>query len=286
MNPPYEFSTRRSVSNKIVWRLLTLTIAAATVLGISASSHIVYGQSTEQADSTDTSPIDPAVIEALNKMGTYLRALPAYQVTANITKDDVTEDGQTIQSGTKVDLMAVRPNRLRAEITADDRHQFLYFDGKNFTMYGTHLNYYATVPAPPTLADLAKAVYDKYGIELPLVDLFLWGTNDANVKRIKSAIDIGPTSIDNITCEHYAFHQQDIDWQLWIQLGDFPLPRKLVIRTLTDDARPQFSETLSWNLAPSYSDDAFTFTPPPGAERISIAVVQNSSTDTSSGTAK
>ncbi len=282
MNRPYEFSMRRSVSSKIIWRLLTLTTAAAALLGVLASPRIyIYAQSTDQTGSAESSPIDPAAIDALNKMGTYLRTLPAFQVTTEVTTDDVTDDGQTIQSNTSVDLIAVRPDRLRAEITGRDRHQILYFDGKNFTMYGQHVNYYATVPAPATIGELVDKLNDKYGIELPLVDLFRWGTDDTAVKKILSAMDVGPAGVDGITCEQYAFHQQDIDWQIWIQQGDFPLPRKLVIRTLTDPARPQFSEVLSWNLAPSFDETTFTFTPPPGAERIPIAVDTGSSDETS-----
>jgi len=51
----------------------------------------------------------------------------------------------------------------------------------------------------------------------------------------------------------------------------FPLPRRLVITTLTDDARPQHSDTLTWNLAPSFNDDAFVFNPPADAKRVVLA---------------
>jgi hypothetical protein len=214
---------------------------------------------------------DPAAMEALNKLGTYLRSLNALQVDAEINGDDVLDDGQVIQYTKKVDLVAVRPNRLRVEITSDTEHKFIFYDGKNFTVFGQLLNYYATVPATGTIGELVDKISDKYDMELPLTDLFKWGTDPALTQRIKGAMDIGPTSISGVTCEQYAFHQDGADWQIWIQLGDFPLPRKLVIRTLTDEARPQYSETLNWNLAPSYSEDAFTFTPPPDAKRIVMA---------------
>jgi Predicted periplasmic protein (DUF2092) len=87
------------------------------------------------------------------------------------------------------------------------------------------------------------------------------------------ADDIGPSAVDGVTCEQYAFRQEGVDWQIWIQLGEFPLPRKLVIRTLTDDAKPQHSEILTWNLAPSFSENAFTFDSPADARRITIAQV-------------
>jgi hypothetical protein len=215
--------------------------------------------------------IDPDAMAALNKMGAYLRTLKAFQVRADVSTDKVLDDGQAIEFSSKVDIVIARPNRMRVEVTDDDGHRFFFFDGKNFTIYGQVAGFYATVPAPSTIAELGDNLSDKYGIELPLRDLFYWGTDDAIVQKIKSANDIGPSTVDGITCEQYAFRQPGIDWQIWIQLGEFPLPRKLVIRTLTDDAKPQHSEVLTWNLAPSFSDDAFTFVPPAGVGRITIA---------------
>ena len=268
-------NTRKTYNSTL--RLITLVVTAGTILSVPIGSDVfaktaakTAAKSAHQAASTETE-IDPAAMEALNKLGTYLRTLTAFQVLAEINADDVLDNGQTIQSSKKVDLVAVKPNRLRAEITSDDEHRLLFFDGKNFTVYGRLVNFYATVPAPPTIRELITDIDDKYSIELPLVDLFKWGTDESDIKRIKSAIDVGPATVGGVTCEQYAFHQDGADWQIWIQLGEFPLPRKLVIRTLTDDARPQYSETLTWNLAPSFSNDAFTFEPPADAKRITFA---------------
>jgi hypothetical protein len=159
---------------------------------------------------------------------------------------------------------------LRVEIKGDDRNTFLFFDGKNFSIYGKLHNFYATVPAPPTIREFIKEADERYGVEVPLVDLFKWGTDEDAVKKITSAADLGPSTVDGTTSEHYAFRQEGLDWQIWIQLGSFPLPRKFIIRTLTDEARPQHSSTLTWNLAPSYNEAAFTFDPPAGAQRIAM----------------
>ena len=217
--------------------------------------------------------IDPDAIAALNRMGVYLRTLKSFQVLSDVTTDNVLDDGQTIQFSSKVDLVAARPNRMRLEVTDDAGHRFFFFDGKNFTIFGQVVNFYATVPAPATLSQLTDDLDEKYGIVLPLADLFRWGVNDADIKKIKAADDIGPSAVDGVTCEQYAFRQEGVDWQIWIQLGEFPLPRKVVIRTLTDDAKPQHSEILTWNLAPSFSDNAFTFSPPADAHRIVLSQV-------------
>ena len=89
--------------------------------------------------------------------------------------------------------------------------------------------------------------------------------------QLTAAMDVGPSQVDGVTCEHYAFRQEGADWQLWIQQGPHPLPRKLIITTTTDPSRPQFASTMAWNLAPSYNDAAFTFVPPNDAKKIMLS---------------
>jgi hypothetical protein len=271
-------STRERRSAQIILHVALAIVIVGVVLSLPVKSPIL-ARSRSQADSQEAPAIDPGAMHALNEMGIYLRTLKSFQVVADVTTDDVLDDGETIQFSSKADLVAARPNRMRVEVTDDDGHRFFFFDGKNFTIYGQVVNYYATVPAPSTIAQLSDDLSDKYGIELPLTDLFQWGTNDATIKKIKAAVDIGPSAVDGVTCEHYAFRQEGIDWQIWIELGEFPLPRKLVIRTLTDDAKPQHTEILAWNLAPSFSDNAFTFDPPAGVQRITIAEIKSQSSE-------
>lgn len=217
---------------------------------------------------TEEPAIDPTTMQALNQMGVYLRSLKAFRVLVTTTNDTVLDDGQKLQDEGTVDVLAKIPNGLRIH-TNNDRHERLYFfDGKTFTLWGQRMDYYATVDAPDTISSLADALEDKYGLMLPAIDLFRWGTDESDIAAITGAMNVGSAIVDGTTCEHYAFRQEDIDWQLWIQKGDYPLPRKLVISTKTDDARPQHSATYVWDLAPSFNDAAFTFDAPPGALRV------------------
>ena len=241
---------------------------SAALLSLSLS---LLGQTNSDQKKAD---IDPAAMAAIDKMGTYLRTLTTFQVKAVETIDDVLDNGQAIQSGRVVDLLAARPNRFRARLTSDDMDALFLYNGKDFTMYGQLVNYYATVPAPPTIAELVDKLDERYGIEMPLVDLFMWGSPQSKAAQaITSAMDIGPGSIEGTTCEQYAFRQDGLDWQIWIQLGDYPLPRKLILTTTDVEARPRFTQVLTWNLAPSFNDEAFVFDPPKDAEKITIAEV-------------
>lgn len=217
--------------------------------------------------------IEPAAMAALKSMGAYLRTLKSFQVEASTTTEQVLDDGQKVQVSGVTNLVARMPDRLRVDVV-NDRHERLYlYDGKDFTLWARRVNFYATVPAPPTVAQLANALEQKYGIEVPLVDLFRWGAAGFTEPGITAAMDIGPSQVEGTTCEHYAFRQEGLDWQVWIQRGDDPLPRKLVLTTLTDQARPQHTATYTWNLAPSFNEAAFTFDPPPEAGRVVLAEI-------------
>ncbi len=239
------------------------SIAGAVVLGTLLSVPVTA------QDKSDL--IEPAAMQALNHMGAYLRTLKDFQVTAEITSEDVLEDGQKVQYGSTTTVLAQAPSKLRVSIEGEQKSRLFFYDGKSFTLFARRVGYYATVPAPDTIGKLIEALREKYDVEIPLVDLFLWGSEKASSNEITAAGDFGFGAVDGVTCEHYAFRQPGLDWQVWIQLGDHPLPRKLVLTTTTDEARPQHISELTWNLAPSYNDEAFVFDPPQDAHKIVFA---------------
>jgi hypothetical protein len=223
-----------------------------------------------------TSPppsVDAGAIKALNSMAVYLRNLKSYEVESVATTDEVLDIGQTVQYASTITFLVQMPNKLMADQTSDRAERRYVYDGKTFTLWARRIGYYATVAAPPTVPQLDDMLQDTYGIELPLADLFRFGLPRWNAADIKSAIDLGPAEVGGATCEHYALRQDDVDWQIWIQKGDHPLPRKLAITTTTNPARPQHSAVFTWNLAPSFNDAAFTFVPPAGVKKIVLAPV-------------
>ncbi len=205
---------------------------------------------------------------SLDRMGAFLRSLPAFALEAQTTKDEVLESGQKIQFQKTVQFRIRRPNFLRADVTSVDQDRSFYYDGKSFTLFARKLGYYATIEAPPTLRELHGMLDERYGVELPLADLFLFGTEDTSADEITSASYIGPSEILGLYTDHYAYRQNDIDWQLWIERGNQPLPRKLLIVTKELAAEPEYSAVLKWNLHPVLVDADFSFVPPTGAHRI------------------
>lgn len=109
----------------------------------------------QAAAAPQSDDIDPDSIATLNKMGAYLRSLKAFQVESVITRDEVMDDGQQVKLDSHVDLLARMPDRLRAEVKNARQHRLFLYNGTKFTLWAQRVNYYATVPAPPTIAKLA-----------------------------------------------------------------------------------------------------------------------------------
>ena len=209
---------------------------------------------------------------ALRRMGAYLRTLQSFEIQTNTTIDIVMEDdGQKLQFD-GADLYRVRrPNAFFIEQRTDRRHRQYIYDGSTFTVYSPRMHYYAQVAAPGTIAETINLAEERYNVFLPLTDLFFWGTPEDESENITSAQRIGFARIGDVETDHYAFQQGDIDWQVWIQRGDRPLPLKMVLTSRNIEGDPQFSSMLRWNLSPRFAATAFRFTPNAEARRIQIA---------------
>ncbi len=207
-------------------------------------------------------------------MGAFLQSLSRFQVTTEVTGERVLADGQKLQHTATASLDVARPDKLRARMVSPRSERELIFDGTTVTLYTPALKYYSTADAADTISGLVSRLQEKFGVEVPLSDLFLWGTPTAPLDRIQSAMNAGQDFVGNDLCDHYAFRQGNFDWQIWIKTGSKPLPRKVVVINRADDARPQSVSLIDWNLKPTFKDSNFAFTSPKGATKVEIIPVK------------
>ncbi len=257
------------VRNILALSLLAMSLAAP---GLHAQTAPAAPAQPAPAPSAQpaANPVDPAAIQALKDMGAHLQTLKRFQVSTDLTGERVLADGQKLQHSASAAMDVERPNKLRARMTSARAVRELIYDGKTVTLWTPAQKYYSTVPFEGSLGELAKRLEERYGVEIPMSDLFIWGTPAAPLDKIESAMNAGQDFIDEDLCDHYAFRQGKIDWQIWITTGSKPLPRKIVITNRSDDARPQSVSLLDWNLKPTFKDSVFKFTPPKGATKVEI----------------
>ncbi|WP_158635284.1 DUF2092 domain-containing protein [Luteimonas cucumeris] len=234
------------------------------------------GTAPAEAAVTQAAPlaIDPAALAALDKMGAALRAMQQFTVTSDTSREIVLETGQKVQLDGEVTYKVKQPNQFFADVKSDRRQRQFFYDGKDLTIYSPRLKYYTTLDGvDSSLREMVLRASENYGIELPLTDLFLWGTEYAPNDAIRGAIHVGPGTIDGERIDQYAFRQEGVDWQVWISQAS-SLPRKLVITTLDDPARPQYVARLDWDSRSAVPASTFAFTPPQGAAKIEFVPVE------------
>ena len=216
--------------------------------------------------------IEDGAIDALKEMSNFLKSANTLKVNTVGSLDVVTNNGQRIQLDGTTEYKIRRPGFV-IDYNSDIKSRRFIYDGKTFTVYSPKLGYYASVPAPGTNKEVLDIIYNKFGISLPLEDLFRWGdgSNGDRLKALKSAYKVGTATIDGTETDHYAFREEDVDWEVWIQQGNQPLPRKLVIVDRTDPSRPTFVSRLRWQVNPTFTAADFAFVPDANAKRIQIA---------------
>ncbi|MCH8616599.1 DUF2092 domain-containing protein [Sphingomonas sp. SM33] len=266
-------------------RLLYTTLATGLTIALSGTPVAAQdpapppesGMSMPQAAGNDPianeGVIDDVAVDALKEMSNFLMSAKTLGIVSEGSLDVVTNDGQRIQLD-GVTTYKVRKPGFVIDYASDIKSRRFIYDGKTFTVYSPKLGFYASVPAPGTNKEVLDTIYQKFGISLPLEDLFRWGDSGANadrVKALKSAYQVGTATIDGVETDHYAFREEDVDWEVWIQSSGDPLPKKLVIVDRSDPARPTFTSRLKWQINPAYSDADFAFTPDANAKKIQLA---------------
>lgn len=246
-------------------------ILVFSLLAISLAAPGTHAQTAPAgAAAPAASAVDRASIQALKDMGAFLQSLKRFSVETEVTGENVLADGQKLQHTATAKMDVQRPNRIRALMQSARSEREIVYDGKMVTLYTPAQKYYSTVEFTGTIDELIDKLEERYGVEMPLSDLFLFGTPAAPLDKIESAMNAGQDFIDDDLCDHYAFRQGKIDWQIWITTGSKPLPRKVVITNRADEARPQSVSLIGWNLKPTFKDSVFKFAPPKGATKIEI----------------
>jgi hypothetical protein len=150
------------------------------------------------------------------------------------------------------------------------------FDGTTATVLGRHNNAYAEIKAPGSIDQLVDKLRDEFNVAIPGVDLLLARVYDQLTDGVLDAKHIGQGVIDGVECEHLAFRNEDTDWQIWIEIGPRPIPRKYVITSKGVASGPQYTLRIkNWVTDASIGADAFTFKAPAGAKKVDVKEMQD-----------
>ena len=234
-------------------------LLAATLLGISLIT----------VKSVNANEIDPESDRILRSMSEYMGNLDKFSAEADIDMEFIDDNGQKIQLTSFGQLFFERPNKFYLNRKNDFADIEIVFDGKNVTISNTKKNNYFQFANPGNIDSALTNIGIETGLDLVASDL--WYTNTYNVLKrdIKSSSYHGKTYVNGVECHHLAFREGEVDWQLWIQTGETPLPMKYVITTKWVTGAPQYSVRFrNWDINPQIAKEKFDLAIPSGATQL------------------
>jgi len=205
----------------------------------------------------------------LKAMSDYVGSQKSIKLAFDSDIEIITPELEKIQFSNSGEALLSRPDKLRAHRLSGHADVAMFFDGKTVSIYGKHINGYAQFDAPGSVDQLIHALREGHGTALPGSDLLLSNSYEVLVAGIMEAKYIGIGIIDGRECNHLAFRNFDTDWQLWVEAGEHPIPRKMVVTSKTMNSAPQYTIRIkSWETGLKASPSDFTFTPPADAKKL------------------
>jgi hypothetical protein len=226
---------------------------------------------------TPAPAMDPKQI--LQQMSDFLKNQKQFSFKAEVTNDRVYADGRKLQYGQEITASFQRPDKLRLDGSGDLESKLLMFDGKTLTLYDKYKNHYAGLEVAGDIDAALDKAFKEYGLKVGLAELGSNRLAEHAGQGLTNSLYAGEGMVRGVPCHHLAFDKKDVHYQLWVEAGDKPLLRKVVVTQKKLPGSPQWTAYFSdWNFSPQLSDNFFVFTPPEGAQKIKFMPVKSAKT--------
>jgi hypothetical protein len=235
----------------------------AIIAGIALSASTIV----QAADDSD---------KLLKAMSDYVGAQKSISATFDSDIEVITPELQKIQFASSGQVQLSRPDKIRMRRTGGYTDVEVVYDGKTLTLSGNHTKAYVQQEMSGSTDQVIDQVRDKLGTAMPGTDLLLTSSFDELMQGVIDGRHIGQGVIDGVECEHLAFRNADTDWQIWMETGARPIPRKYVITSKAVAGAPQYTLRIKdWKTDAAAGADAFAFKPAADAKKVPIEAMRD-----------
>ncbi|HEX7563228.1 MAG TPA: DUF2092 domain-containing protein, partial [Bradyrhizobium sp.] len=218
--------------SKFACRSVGWRVAAAGLLMAAMVSGMPRAQAQKAPDDS---------LEILKAMSDYVASQKNISLTYDTDIEVITPEVEKIQFTSSGKVLLSRPDKVRATRTGGYADVEIVFDGKTVSAIGKNVNAYTQFEAAGSIDQLISKLRGTGAIAAPGADLLGAHIYDDLLADVIVAKHIGRGVIDGVECEHLAFRDRDVDWQLWVEIGDHPIPRKYVITSKGVGGAPQYT---------------------------------------------
>jgi hypothetical protein len=244
----------------MIRRMSAVGLAVAAVLG---------GVALVRGSQQEAPIIEPKADQYLKAMSSFLAGLKTYSFQVEEFFDEVQDDGQKLQFSNQRHLSISRPDKMFGEDEGDTANSLFYYDGKTVTVFDRGQMTYATEKVPGTIDAMLDDLHDRFETDQTLADFLFADPYKVFTEHVQNGTYVGLHYVGKVKCHHLAFRQKTLDWQIWIDAGEQPLPRKLLITFKRQIDQPQYTALIHrWDVNPKLSDSLFQFQLPEGVRKV------------------
>jgi len=212
---------------------------------------------------------DPRAVEVLKNMATYTASLDRFMITGETFTDASVDFGLIISNARESRLFVDRPGSLFVTSFDGMDESDIYIHDGMLTVFSSKHNFYARTSVPDNLETALHFALDEIDVETPLMDFVFADSLSHLVKDHDTVIYLTDKSrIRGVDCHHVVVRAPGIDLQLWIEEGDRPVPRKVIITSVSEPGSPRHYAFMDWRVASDLDSAMFEFDAPENSVEI------------------
>jgi peroxiredoxin len=248
------------------------------LVAISCVAQAAFGQKESPAEPAAKAGADAKAEDVVRQMADYLGKLPAFSCKLEAVLH-MESGGQKNDAVTTMTVRLQRPDKLAMIVDKGVMGLTVVNDGKELTQYLPMMQRYVVKPAPADFNEMTDIGAPNSLTILGMSGGVIPTSSDEFFKGIMDGVTkseyLGEEKIGEVNCHHCRFVQEEFDWDIWVEVGNQPVPHKIVpdlTKQLPNvgNEKIKLSYVVSasdWNVSPKFTDADFKFTPPPGAEQ-------------------
>ena len=219
----------------------------------------------------DEPTLSREALEILTRATDFISTALAFTVIGDAGNEELQEDGQLLEFGTHVTLAIQRPSQANMQFNLrSGANATLILDSEAISVYSVKDNTYVydATRQPGDINTSLNSLAAQFGVPRQM-GFFLSEDLTASLSRAKSGYRVGESNIAGVLCDHLALRNDDLDVQVWIEIGSQPVPRRIVITHKELQGQPRvWVNFTEWDFSPELSERIFTHSPPQHAERV------------------
>lgn len=216
-----------------------------------------------------TTPHDARAVEVLQAMSDYKASLDSVVISGSSINDARLDAGLIVSNSNEMTVTVKRPASLHFKNFDGINTMELYFHQGLLTVFDSGTGFYAQANIPEKIDAALDFALAELDVDAPLMDLVRADVFDHLIETTDSVMYLTDKSrVMGSDCHHIAIRSAEVDVQLWIQEGNQPVPRRIMITSKWEGGAPRFLANMNWDTKPDIKSGTFDFKAPEGVSQI------------------